>query len=73
MSQVFTTADKSHEITRPALTWRVTDIIRAKVSGFDVILVMAGIVGEVPICQNLTDSSADPEMREEENIRQMIS
>ena len=48
-----------------SFAWRVMDIIAAEVRGVDDVLVAAGSIGGVPICQILIDS-LDAEMREEE-------
>ena len=54
---------------------KVMDLIGAKTREVDCRLVVAWSIDEVPICQNLIESSSDDETRQEgeENARQEMS
>ena len=71
ISQVFATPFESVEIAIPSFACRLINLIGAKVGCMEVGLVVAGFVDEDLICQNLTDSSLDIEMREEENAMEI--
>ena len=51
---------------------RLTDMIEAEVGGVDSRLAVTGSVGMGPISQNLINPSSDDEMREEENVREVM-
>ena len=72
ISQVFTTPAESLEIAIPLVTCRLTDLIGAGVSSVDFELDAAGSTDKVLVCQNLIDLSPDDEIREEENMREVM-
>jgi len=72
VSHLLTTPAESLEIATASLACTLTDSIDAEVSGVDSELVATGSADVAPICQNLTDLSSDAEMREEENVRELM-
>ena len=72
ISQIFTTPASSLEIATPSSTCRLTDLIETGASDVDSESGIAGSADEEPIFQNLTDLSSDDEIREEENVREVI-
>ena len=73
ISQVLTTPALSLEVAIPSATCRLTDLIETGASSVDSESGVAGSADEEPVCQNLTDLSKDDEIREEENVREVIS
>ena len=73
MSQVFTTPAESLEIATPSLTCRLTDSIGDGVGVVEVVSAAAGFVDEILVFQNLTVLSSDAEMREDGNMRELMS
>ena len=73
ISQVLTIPSESLVIVIPSFACRVIDLISVELSDVDSGSVLTGSDG-TSICQNLTDLSADAEMREEEeeNAREVI-
>jgi hypothetical protein len=71
MSHILTTPAESLEIAIPSFACRLMDMIGAEVGDMDSGSVTNGSA-EALICQNLTDLSLDAEMREEENVREVM-
>ena len=78
ISQIFAIPSKWLVITMPSFACRVMDLIGAEERGVDRCvdfgLFTAGSVDWAPICQSLTESSIDAEMRVvgEENTREVM-
>ena len=72
ISQVFTTPAESLEIAIPSVACRLTDSIETEANSEDSEPGATGSADEVPICQNLIELSSDDEIREEENVREVM-
>ena len=72
ISQVFTTPAESLEIAIPSVACRLTDLIETEASSEDSESGATGSADEVSICQNLIDLSSDDDIREEENVREVM-
>lgn len=72
MSQTLTTPVESLEIAIPSFVYNLMDLTAIGWSKVDSGSGITGSVDETSICQNLIDWSKDDEMREEENIREVM-
>ena len=73
ISQIFTSPAESLEVAVPSVACRLTDQIGTGVSGVDSESGTARSDDKVLVCQNLIDLSPDDEIREEENMREVMS
>ena len=72
ISQVFTTLAESLEMAIPSVACRLTDLIGTGVSGVDSGSGTVRSADKALVCQNLIDLSEDDEIREEENVREVM-
>lgn len=72
MSQLLTNPAALIEITMPSFACRLMDEIGVKTGGENSEPVAAGPVDEEPNCQTLTDLSSDDEIREGENVMDLM-
>ena len=72
MSQLLSTPAESEERAMPMFVCSLTDLIGAELSGVCPDPVAAESIDEIPNCQSLTDPSPDDEIREEENVMDLM-